>query len=77
MKNKFYFLLGEWAVKVYNEEGIDVLINSHNMGNAGDCALYLYDENVNTPYDLVANTQGWFDFAELTEEEYSRILKAM
>lgn len=67
-----YFLFGSEAVDIYNEEGIDALIDAIEDDNLG-CDTFEHILSETLPCDLLDAFQGWDDYAVITKEEFDRI----
>jgi hypothetical protein len=76
---KAYYLFGEGAVRIFEDEGVDALIEEYEnyewqVGcNEVGYLTYCYDQSKDTPTDLLYEAQGMNDFAVITEEEYNKL----
>ena len=69
---KAYYLFGDDAVQIFEDEGIDALINAYEDNELG-YITYCYDQSKDTPTDLLYKAQGMNDFSLITEEEYNKL----
>ena len=69
---KAYYLFGDDAVQIFEDEGIDALINAYEDNEVG-YITYCYDQSKDTPADLLYKAQGMNDFSLITEEEYNKL----
>lgn len=69
---KAYYLFGDDAVQIFEDEGIDTLINAYEDNEVG-YITYCYDQSKDTPTDLLYKAQGMNDFSLITEEEYNKL----
>ena len=69
---KAYYLFGDDAVRMFEDEGIDALINAYEDNEIG-YITYCYDQSKDTPTDLLYKAQGMNDFSLITEEEYNKL----
>lgn len=61
---KYFFLLGEQAVSDYPDlDNIQVI----------DGDVIMFDTETMTPPQLMEMVDGWYDYLQITEEEYTRI----
>jgi hypothetical protein len=70
--NKFYYLFGDGAVQIFEDEGVDALIEAYENNEVG-YLTYCYDQSKDSPTDLLYEAQGMNDFAVITEEEYIKL----
>lgn len=70
---KAYYLFGDSAVQIFDDEGVDALIEAHENNESGGYLTYCYDQSKNTPTDLLYESQGMNDFSVITEEEYNKL----
>lgn len=70
--NKFYYLFGDGAVRIFEDEGLDALIEAYENNEVG-YLTYCYDQSKDTPTDLLYEAQGMNDFSVITEEEYNQL----
>lgn len=69
---KAYYLFGDGAVRIFEDEGLDALIEEYENNEVG-YLTYCYDQSKDTPTDLLYEAQGMNDFAVITEEEYNKL----
>jgi hypothetical protein len=69
---KAYYLFGDGAVRILEDEGLDALIEEYENNEVG-YLTYCYDQSKDTPTDLLYEAQGMNDFAVITEEEYNKL----
>ena len=75
---KAYYLFGDDAVQIFDDEGVDALIEAYEDNEVG-YFTYCYDQSKDTPIDFLHWTQGMNDFGEqcfysvITEEEYNKL----
>jgi len=70
---KYYFLFGGDACSSYSQkEDIQEFEEAYNQENFS-ATLFLYEEGVNTPVDLLAEFSGNEDYICLTEEEFNEL----
>lgn len=69
---KAYYLFGDGAVRIFEDEGVDALIQTAKHIEVG-YLTYCYDQSKVTPTDLLYETQGMNDFSVITEEEYNKL----
>lgn len=67
---KQYFLFGEDAIVIYNQEGIKGLKRESKANNTS-FGLFMYDKLENNPIDLLNAGMGWNDCTTITEEEFN------
>lgn len=70
---KAYYLFGDSAVQIFEDDGIDALIEAHESNEVGGYLTYCYDQSKDTPTDLLYQSQGMNDFSVITEEEYNKL----
>ena len=70
---KAFYLFGDSAVQIFEDEGVDALIEAHENNECGGYLTYCYDQSKDTPTDLLYEAQGMNDFAVITEEEYNKL----
>lgn len=64
MKTTYFYLVGTQAVAKYpNIQEIEPF----------DGDVICFDTETMTPTDLLEMTNGWFDFIEISEQEYNEI----
>jgi hypothetical protein len=68
---KTFYLFGEEAVKLYNEEGIESLKKHIKEGNS--YAVFVFEEGVTKSYELAESIIGWNDYTILTEQEFNNL----
>lgn len=64
----FYFLFGEGPVDQYHESADVSEITSK------DGEVFKFDEDIMTPIDLLYQYAGWEGYAEITEQEFNKLL---
>jgi len=69
---KAYYLFGDGAVRIFEEEGVDALIEEYPNNEVG-YLTYCYDQSKVSPTDLLYEAQGMNDFSVITEEEYNKL----
>ncbi len=69
---KAYYLFGDGAVEILEDEGIDALIEAYEDNEVG-YITYCFDQSKDTPTDLLYKSQGMNDFSVITEEEYNKL----
>ena len=69
---KAYYLFGDGAVQIFDDEGIDALIEAYEDNEVG-YHTYCYDQSKDTPTSLLYEAQGMNDFSRITEEEYNKL----
>lgn len=69
---KAYYLFGDSAVQIFEDEGLDALIEEYENNEVG-YLTYCYDQSKDTPTSLLYEAQGMNDFAVITEEEYNKL----
>ncbi len=69
---KAYYLFGDGAVRIFEDEGVDALIQEYENNEVG-YLTYCYDQSKVPPTDLLYEAQGMNDFAVITEEEYNKL----
>ncbi len=69
---KAYYLFGDGAVRIFEDEGIDALIEEHENNEVG-YLTYCYDQSKVPPTDLLYVALGMNDFSVITEEEYNKL----
>lgn len=69
---KAYYLFGDDAVMVFEEEGINAVIKAYEDNELG-YNTYCYDQSKDTPTSLLYEAQGMRDFSVITEEEYNQL----
>lgn len=67
-----YFLFSSEAVGIYDDEGIDALVEAIENDNLM-CDTFEYVPSVTLPCDLLDAFKGWDDYAVITKEEFDRI----
>ena len=72
---KAFYLFGDSAVQIFEDEGVDALIEAHENNECGGYLTYCYDQSRDTPTDLLYESQGMNDFSVITEEEYNKLNK--
>jgi len=70
---KAFYLFGDSAVQIFEDEGVDALIEAHENNECGGYLTYCYDQSRDTPTDLLYESQGMNDFSVITEEEYNKL----
>jgi hypothetical protein len=75
MKSDSYYLFGEEVVNIYNDGGLDELIEAIKTGCTFSTIHYNTDEH--TPNDLLNNYDGYFAWCELDKLEYDTLQKAI
>ena len=70
---KAFYLFGDSAVQIFEDEGVDALIEAHENNECGGYLTYCYDQSRETPTDLLYESQGMNDFSVITEEEYNKL----
>jgi len=70
---KAYYLFGDSAVQIFEDEGVDALIEAHENNECGGYLTYCYDQSRDTPTSLLYESQGMNDFSLITEEEYNKL----
>lgn len=73
MKKQYFFLLGERACHLYEEDGFNDLL-AHVQADQVDFYLTCYDPSRDDPCVLVQACMGHDYFCELEESEYKRLL---
>lgn len=68
-KKKTYYLLGEGAVGLYNDEGIEALIEA-SQNNDAVFGLFCFIEGETSSIELMEYANGWYDYTCITEDEY-------
>lgn len=68
---KYYYLFGKHVTDAYFEDGIDGVIEL--MNRPLDIAIYEYEPVRDCPADLLSAADGWMGFAEITEEEFTKL----
>jgi hypothetical protein len=76
---KTYFLLGAIPVCEYENNGIEGVIALFKTEQEEDSYLtegeiFVYTEGETIPFEIVSAVKGWDDFAEITEEEYNKLI---
>jgi hypothetical protein len=72
MNNKIYYLFGSKAAELYIETiGSEQEILDKFLEEELDYGLFVYDEALNHPSDLLDAYDGWQGFAEITESFYN------
>ena len=69
---KTYYLFGDGAVQIFDDEGVDALIEAYENNEVG-YLTYCYDQSKDIPSDLLYESQGMNDFSVITEEEYNKL----
>ena len=69
---KAYYLFGDGAVQIFDDEGVDALIEAYENNEVG-YLTYCYDQSKDTPTDLLYEAQGMNDFSVITEKEYNKL----
>lgn len=69
---KAYYLFGDGAVQIFDDEGVDALIEAYEDNEVG-YLTYCFDQSKDTPTDLLYEAQGMNDFSVITEEEYNKL----
>ncbi len=69
---KAYYLFGDGAVQIFDDEGVDALIEAYENNEVG-YLTYCYDQSKDTPTDLLYEAQGMYDFSVITEKEYNKL----
>jgi len=77
MTSKYYYLFGEQASIVYKnnahlEIGEYCLLIAKEIRNSGG-AIFVYNESIDSPTDLLLEYDRWAGLVELTKKEYERI----
>ena len=67
-----HMIFGEDATGIYHTGGIDDLVKELNDGIS--CGLFKIIEGETTAGQILEAMNGWFDYAEITEEEFNRII---
>lgn len=70
---KAYYLFGDDAVQIFEDEGVDALIEAHENNEFGGYITYCYDQSRVSPTRLLYEAQGMNDFSVITEEEYNKL----
>lgn len=68
-KKKTYYLLGEAAVGLYNDESIEALIEAI-QDNRAEFGLFCFIEGETSSIVLMEYANGWHDYTCITEDEY-------
>jgi hypothetical protein len=66
----FYFLFGEEVCRLYHDESVEAAVKFAKKD--GGYGLYHYNTKTNTPDELLAEFEGWSEYAQLTKEEYDQ-----
>ncbi len=69
---KAYYLFGDGAVQLFDDEGVDALIEAYENNEVG-YLTYCYDQSKDTPTSLLYEAQGMNDFSVITEKEYNKL----
>jgi len=67
---KCYFLFGENAVRIYHDDGIDEVATLN-----GEYGLLAANDSTH-PRDILWEYDGWNGYAEITEEEFNKLMEA-
>lgn len=73
IEDEYYFLFGEGPCCQFNEEGIEGAIQAIREGDS--YSLYKWNKNENTPMELLAAVENYYDWFQLTKEEYEQLQK--
>lgn len=74
-KKKTYYLLGEAAVGLYENEGIEALIEASQNNSGTGFGLFCFIEGETSSIELMEYANGWYDYTCITEEEYQKLSK--
>lgn len=69
---KHYFLFGKSAVEIYDENGIEFLVE-RTADEYISGAVYVFENGVDHPAALLAAFNGYGDYSCITEEEYEML----
>ena len=70
---KHYFLFGESAVEIYGEDGVDALIEQNEEEYLGSTEVFVFEDGITSPADLLCAFNGYGDYSCITEEEYEKL----
>jgi len=70
---KHYFLFGETVVKIYDEEGVDALVQKNEEEYLDSAMVFVFEDGVTSPADLLCAFNGYSDYSCITEEEYEKL----
>lgn len=68
MENKIYYLFGSAATSFYYDSELLSLEEMAKAISVMDYSLFVYDERINHPSDLLSEYDGWDGFAEIEEK---------
>jgi hypothetical protein len=73
---KHYFLFGEAACFDYGNGGTDGVIAAiNNEETTEEFSLFVFEDGVTAPVDLLYAYSGNGDYSCITEEDYNRLLE--
>lgn len=71
-KEKTYYLMGEDAVREYNDNGIEGVVKEYEADEL-TISVFCFIEGETRSYELADALNGWNDYVIITEEEFNQI----
>jgi hypothetical protein len=70
-----YILFGSTAVRIYDEEGGEGLLEAHESGeiDEGSYSLVAFNPEINTLFDVLFESRGFDDYSRIEKELYDKL----
>lgn len=70
---KEFYLFGSQAVRMYDDEGFDSLLQHVTTG--GEYGVFVFEYGVTETGELLGHYDGWDGYTTITEEEFNILVR--